>query len=188
MAECWLKTNRRALCLGTIIPAVIFLLGLGIFSWRWPEWSLITSITRILGGSMMAFGALMVTFLLAGMFRPRVAYKEGNLLLYLRDGPPIEVPIEIVEVFFRGQGPSHVGQGAVSEAETSNIVIRLAEKAEEWHKVQVKPALGEWCEGYITLRGAWCQPIDREALEHLNSKLVLTKRQLKAEQENSAVA
>ena len=136
----------------------------------------------------MAFGALMVSFLVAGMFRPRVGYAAGNLLVYLRDGAPIEIPIEIVEVFFRGQGPSHVGKGAVSEAETSNIVIRLAEKAEEWHKGSVKPALGQWCEGYITLHGAWCEPIDREALENLNSRLVLTKRQLKADQEDAVTS
>ena len=181
MAECWLKTNRRALLLGTIFPAIILLLGLGLFVWRWPEWTMLTGLTRIFGGLMVSFGVVMIGFLVAGMFRPRVGYEKGNLLVYLRDGAPLRVPLEIVEVFFRGQGPSHVGSGPIEQAETSNIVIRLAEKAEEWHKVSVKPALGHWCEGYITLHGAWCEPIDREALEHLNSRLVLTKRQLKAE-------
>ena len=181
MAECWLKTNRRALLMGTFLPICLSIVGFLLLAWRWPEWTALTTIARAFGGLLTIFGTTMTGLLIAGMFRPRVAYESGHLLVYLRDSRPIRVPLEIVEVFFRGQGPSNLGQGAIKEAEISNIVIRIAEKADEWQKVDVKPALGHWCEGYITLNGAWCERIDREALEHLNSRLVLTKRQLKAD-------
>ena len=44
------------------------------------------------------------------------------------------------------------------ELETSTIVVRLAEAAAEWRFREVKPALGAWCDGYIT------KPIRYQAL------------------------
>ena len=54
---------------------------------------------------------------------------------------------------------------------SSNLVIRLDEKATDWHEVEVKPALGRWSEGYVTIHGTWCEPLTLEVLQHLNVRL-----------------
>ena len=78
-----------------------------------------------------------------------------------------------------GQGPAKFGHGKIPETEAQNVVVRLAEAATEWHHREVKPALGHWCDGYVTLRGAWCEPIDADVLERLNKRLVTVKRELR---------
>jgi len=107
--------------------------------------------------------------------------------VYLGAARPFRLPIEVVEVFFLGQAPSMVhkdgdpfdDQGPT----TSTIVVRLAEKASEWQQRDVRPMLGHWCEGYITLRGTWCQPITEELVRTLNHRLVEVKREQKRERE-----
>jgi hypothetical protein len=52
-----------------------------------------------------------------------------------------------------------------------NLVARLSQKAPEWEKVDVKPAIGRWCEGYVTIRGMWCEPLNGEVVRRLNRRL-----------------
>jgi hypothetical protein len=35
----------------------------------------------------------------------------------------------------------------------------------------VKPAFGNWSEGYVTVRGTWCEPLDSEVVRRLNRRL-----------------
>jgi hypothetical protein len=115
--------------------------------------------------------------------RPRLAYSSGKLLVFLQDGEPIAVPIDIVECFFLGQGASLLPralEGPRGEAgEAATIVVRLAEAAVEWSHRDVLPALGHWCEGYITIRGTWCEPINQELVAGLNQKLIAAHRSVR---------
>ena len=90
------------------------------------------------------------------------------------------VPIEIVECFFLGQGASELPKLQGREPETQNVVIRLAESASEWKHRDVRPSFGQWCEGYITIRGAWCEPITPELMKRLNQRLVEVQHERKA--------
>jgi hypothetical protein len=90
------------------------------------------------------------------------------------------VPIDIVEVFFLGQGPSELPKLHGREPETQNVIIRLAESATNWKHRDVKPAIGLWCEGYITIRGSWCEPITPEIMRKLNHRLAEIQRERKA--------
>jgi hypothetical protein len=83
----------------------------------------------------------------------------------------VSVPVEIVEAFFLGQGPAHLPPVDGKPAESVNLIARLSQKAPEWAKVRVKPALGQWCEGYVTIRGTWCEPLDGEVIRRLNRRL-----------------
>src|SRR2546426_1066411 len=65
------------------------------------------------------------------------------------------------------------------DPETANILIRLTESATEWKHRDVSPKFAHWCESYITLSGAWCEPIDGEALRRLNRRLVEVQREQK---------
>jgi hypothetical protein len=119
---------------------------------------------------------------------PRIAYEPGELLVFVEMHRATRVPIEIVECFFLGQGPSELPKLAGREAETANVVVRLAEAASEWKHREIKPAFGQWCEGYITIRGAWCEPINRDLLQRLNHRLAEVQRECKAAQARDSAA
>jgi len=180
MSEVWLRNNRRALLVGMILPGLWLAIGLAALA------------TSLASGqawwvtAMAAIVSLLPMWLLAGLVlalsRPRLAYEEGELLVYVDAYRPTRVPIEIVEVFFLGQGPSELPKLAGREPETQNVVVRLAESAADWKRREVRPALGQWCEGYITLRGAWCEPITREVMQRLNRRLAEVHRERKTVQ------
>jgi hypothetical protein len=176
--EIWLRTNRRALTTMMGPPALLLVGSLaGLI------WSLATHQSGFIS-VMCGLFVLMLLWLFAGltsaMFQPRVAYQAGELLVYLEFGKATRVPIDIVEVFFLGQGPSELPKIKGREPETQNVIIRLAESATEWKHRDMKPAIGMWCEGYITIRGSWCEPITPEIMRQLNHRLVEIQRERKA--------
>jgi hypothetical protein len=167
--EVWLKTNRRALLLGLVLPVVVSAIGLGGLIWATrsgQHWGL--QVVMLL---VAAVGLWMVGELAFALTRPRVGYEEGDLLVFLEPGRATRVPINIVEVFFLGQGPGGLPKLKGREPETQNVIIRLAESATDWKHREIKPALGQWCEGYITIRGSWCEPITPGLMRELNRKL-----------------
>ena len=89
---------------------------------------------------------------------------------------PIRVPIEVVECFFLGQGPADI-PAADSELQATNVIVRLAEVATQWHRVRVTRSLGHWCDGYITVRGMWCEPLDVKLVNRMNKRLAEAKKQ-----------
>jgi hypothetical protein len=175
MAEIWLKTNRRALALGTALPAVVAVAGGTGLAWTMAtgkHWLL-----QLVFLVMTATPVWMIGELLYAITRPRVGYERGELLVFLEPARPIRVPIDIVEVFFLGQGPSVLPKLKGREPETQNVIIRLAESATEWKHREVRPTFGQWCEGYITIRGSWCEPITPALLRRLNQRLAEIQRE-----------
>jgi hypothetical protein len=174
MREVWLKTNRRALLLGLVFPGV------------WLVAALASLALSVSSGQPWYFSAVclalalpplwMVVGLSYALLCPRIAYEAGELLVFVEMHRATRVPIEIVECFFLGQGPSELPKLAGREPETSNVVVRLAEAAGDWKHREIKPAFGQWCEGYITIRGAWCEPISRDLLQRLNRRLAEVQR------------
>lgn len=130
------------------------------------------------GWLAVAIGLMAVFSLLWHLFRPRIAYSDGHVLFYLRYGGPIAVPIEVVEAFFLGQGPADLPAGRAPEAESTNLIARIAERAQEWKAVDVKPVFGTWCDGYVTLRGAWVEPLTEDLVRRINHQLAVAKREL----------
>ncbi len=172
--EIWLATNRRAILVGLAAAGLATLLLAATAYWTHSaavRWVALT-------GAIATAG---LTLLLVGWLRiPRLAYRDGVLQVYLRGFDAIEVPIQHVECFFRGQGESLVGRAlpdAVQPPQASTIVVRLAEAAEEYQRREVRRQLGGWCEGYITIRGTWCEPINADLLTRLNRRLTDVHRQ-----------
>jgi hypothetical protein len=178
MRECWLRTNRRALALGMAPPAVFALAaGAGL------AWSVVSGqhwVVQLVLLIATAGPLWMIAELVYAVTRPRIAYDQGELLVYLEPTRPTSIPIDIVEVFFLGQGPSELPKLQGKEPETQNVIIRLAESASEWKHRDVRPAFGHWCEGYITIRGSWCEPITPNLMRGLNQRLSEAHRQRKA--------
>ena len=165
MAAVWLKTNRRALGLGMILPAAIAAVGLAM-ALVWEH-----AAARVGGGLLALVGLSTVGLLAWQMRQPRLAYEPGFLLVYLRGGGPVRVPLEVVEGFLLGQAPSMIAGRQHEQSESASVVVRLADAATEWKRVDVKPALGKWCEGYITIRGTWCEPLNVKVVQRLNALL-----------------
>jgi hypothetical protein len=139
---------------------------------------------RLVGWALVAASLLLLVGLLRQFARPRIAYRDGQVLFHLRAGPPVAVPREIVEAFFLGQGPAYLPRMHAPDAETVNLVARLSQKAPEWMHVAVKPALGHWCDGYVTIRGTWCEPLTGEVIRRLNARL----RELRAADQSAPAA
>ncbi len=179
MRECWLKPNRRALLVGCLLPSFAGALGIGMMlvSARQSVWGITGLIT---GGLLLSAAVTIVAGLLALTLIPRVAFAHGHVLVYLRGHRPYKLPLDVVECFFQGQGPAGMKLRGRQQTKTTNVVIRIAERATQWHHRPVKESLGEWQNGYITIRGTWSEPITEEKLRELNSKLAQAKRRLRS--------
>jgi hypothetical protein len=167
MYETWLRPNRRAIWFGCLPLAVIAIAAWSIVraTDQHPSW------LRWVGAVVAALGVGMIVVLLRQLLRPRIAYRDGEILFYLQLGPPIAVPVNIVEAFFLGQGPAIFTGGMPTRHETVNLVARLSQREAEWARREVKPALGNWCDGYVTVRGTWCEPLDGNIIRRLNKRL-----------------
>ena len=172
--EVWVRSNSRAMIIGLTAPLLLVILGLAIAL----DWTGESQPWRpIVGFGLASVGGLLT--LVLGWFSrlPRLAYDGEALLVYLRSGVPIRVPIDAVECFFLGAGLVPLPGHANREVQISTLVVRLAERATDWHSMEVKPALGAWCGGYITLRGTWCEPLSVDFVNRLNARLSAVQRE-----------
>ncbi len=172
--EIWLRTNARALLFGMVPPALFALMGVlllvGLPGREPPDW------LRIVGTGVLVLSLVVLGALAWQIRQPRMAYRPGKLLLWLRPGGPIEVPLEVVECFLLGQAPSLLPGKRQRESKSSALVVRIADRAAEWHQQEVKPQLGQWCDGYITIRGTWCEPLNVDVVNRLNQRLAEVSR------------
>jgi hypothetical protein len=88
------------------------------------------------------------------------------------------VPIELVECFLLGQGPTWLPGKKYAKTETVTLVVRLAERAVEWSHRSTHPMLGTWCDGYITIRGTWCEPLSLDLVNRLNQRLAEVQQEI----------
>ncbi|RIK86368.1 MAG: hypothetical protein DCC67_02795 [Planctomycetota bacterium] len=165
MTEHWLAPNRRALT-AALVPAG-GLVAAGVAAALAFE----PLLMRLAGGALAAGGLVAVIGLVSQLVRPRIGYRDGLVVFNLRAGAGIATPVEIVEAFFLGQGPAHVPSLRGETGESVNLVARLSQKAPQWADVEVKPALGRWHGGYVTIRGAWCEPLNNDVIRRLNRRL-----------------
>jgi hypothetical protein len=170
--EIWLRRNRRvaailAVCCTLALAMALFVTAISS-----------SGVMRALSGG--AAGISLVALVAIGVRsrQPRLTYCDGGLEVHLTGGRPVRVPIDVVECFFLGQGPSWLPRMLFgSRLETATLIVRLAESAVEWrHREDIHPRLGHWCEGYITIRGTCCEPLSGELVASLNRRLVEVHR------------
>jgi hypothetical protein len=176
MFETWLRPNRRAVLLGCVPPLILAMIGVWV---ALPGSDSPGGLLLWLGFALILISLGMIGLLVAQLRRPRIAFRDGNVLFYVRSGPPIGVPAQYVEAFFLGQGPAHL-PGVSKQPETVNLVARISQRQTEWSRQEVKQALGNWCDGYVTIRGAWCEPLGTELVRKLNRRLKEVKDDLEA--------
>ncbi len=173
MRETWLRTNRRLLWMGMILPAA--LIGIGLVM-ALNSGIAASSPVRGIGFVVLSVGLLLLGLIAVQLRIPRLGYANGELLAYLRAGTPIRVPIEYVECLFLSSGCGQLPGSGAANVPLRNLVIRLSEKATNFHRREVKPALGSWEDGYITINGAWCEPLNVDVARHLNDRLAEVQR------------
>lgn len=179
MRQVWLRQNTAALMFGIVPATMVAFVGLSLtgllvpIDHPWIHW---------VGWTLLIPGGVLATLLFVEVFRPRLSYVDGKLLVHVRAGPPYRVPIEIVECFLLGQGPSLLSGKKNRNRETVTLVIRLAERADDWVQRETKPALAGWCGGHITLRGTWCEPLDVKLVNRLNARLDEVQRAWRKQQ------
>lgn len=175
MREVWLKNNARMFQFAGLLAAMLSLVGAVLLL---SFWSAESAAGRVVGISIMA-GAALGGLVVAAMSRvPRLAYENGRLLAFVHGATPVRVPIEFVECFLMGQGPSLLPGEKHARTETTTLVIKLSDRAEEWSHRAVDYRLAAWCDSYITLRGTWSEPLDLALVRRLNERLVEVQRQL----------
>jgi hypothetical protein len=168
MHETWLKPNRRAMGFACVPPVLLGTIGM---------WMLVGNpagdryVWRGIGALLLFAAMALLAMLIRQLLRPRIAYRDGHVLFYLRSGRPFEVPARFVEAFFLGQGPAKLPGRVAPREETVNLVARLSQRQTEWAQQLVKPALGQWCDGYVTIRGTWCEPLGPDVIRRLNRRL-----------------
>src|SRR5690349_2728496 len=131
MHEIWLHTNRRLLLLGMILPVALIVIGLIVLATKPLD---AAAGLQIVGWFLLGGGAFLFA-IFAWQFRlPRLARTDGTLLVYMRMGPPFRLPVEIVECFFLGTGGAQLPGKGGDDVPIRNLVIRLAEKAVDYHE------------------------------------------------------
>lgn len=173
MREVWLKSNSRALLMSILPVALVetfalLVAVLGGFVFDNP-------VLMWCGGLVWVVSSIVLVGLVLQWSQPRIARDGEYVLLFVRGGLPVRVPLNLVEGFLLGQGPTMLA-GPSHELETANLVIKLADKAEEFQKVEVKSTIASWCNSYVTIRGTWCEPLSVEIVNRLNMRLYEAKR------------
>lgn len=174
MTEVWLRSNRRILLLTMALVGCGGGLAAAAAVSQFPP-------LRALGWCGGAVAGAVMVGLVQQALRPRIAYRPGFVLFFLRVGRPIAVPQDVVEAFFLGQGPAHLPGRRRRKEETVNLVARLAQRATPWQRQEVRPALGSWCDGYVTIRGTWSEPLNLELVGRLNRRLSEVSRRRQPE-------
>lgn len=164
MYEVWLAPNRRVLAMALVPVGLLAGAGIAVLTKNPPPG------VRVVVSCLLVLMLTLAVGLVLQWLKPRIAYRDGKVLFYLRARAPIGVPVEVVEAFFIGQGPAML-PGTAEQSETVNLVARLSQRAPEWAQQDVKRALGHWCEGYVTIRGTWCEPLTGDVIRRLNRRL-----------------
>jgi hypothetical protein len=173
MTERWLHPNRRVQLCELALVLLVAVAGVW-FGWRNGH----DTGPQAIGLLMIAGGAAVAFWILVQMTRPRIGYRDGQLLVNLRMVGALTVPIQHVECFFLGQSSAPLPGGAKWNSRVSTVVVRLSESASQWSHRDVLPVLGKWTDGYITIYGTSCEPLDVQRVNQLNRRLREVQRSL----------
>jgi hypothetical protein len=172
--ETWLRPNRRVLFVSLVGSLV--LIGLACWLFQFPE-----PIYYWTGACLLPCAVLLAIRIFFRAARRRLAYKTGALLVDLGRRQPISVPIDQVECFFLGSSKTTLSGVWGLQSRAVSVVVRLAEKAVDFHDRPVSPRLGSWNDGYITIRGSWCEPVSPALIAKLNKRLTEAQKSMHPE-------
>lgn len=176
MSQILLRNNRRAATLPVLCGLALTAASGVLIRLGWTHGD-----SLVFGVSIACLGlALVLNALTLIWYRQnRLEIVGDSLRVGMNLGRGELVPLDAVECFFIGQsaGPLHASTTADgSRIENVTVVVRLAERAKHWHCRSVNSRLGIWADGYITVFGLWCEPIDGDFVKQMNHQLAAAKR------------
>jgi hypothetical protein len=170
MSECWLRPNRRMLRVAALATIVTIVAG-GLIG------SLVgTTAGNWFGGGLAGAAVLLAVATVRAAVPPRISLCGGALAVVSGPLASAELPLDDVEAFFLGQGPVVLPLLGEQSARCTNLVVRIAQRAEHVHAGDVAPWVGDWSDGYFVIRGTWCEPLDTALAVRLNERLAVAKQ------------
>jgi hypothetical protein len=131
------------------------------------------------GFGLLSLGAMACILALAAAAistRPRISERGNCLWLRVRWFGAEAAPFESVEGFLLGTGELPVSIGG-RPVEAATLVIKLADAAQDLADRPTNRALAGWCDHYVRLRGAFCEPLDLALVNSLNERLAKARRE-----------
>ncbi|MFN9272467.1 MAG: hypothetical protein ACK6DO_05485 [Planctomycetia bacterium] len=179
VADVWLRGNVRpvlglgavAAIVGAGLTAAVFLAGA-----QAPGKWFVSAYWLVAAGFVAA--------LAAAAMRPRLVHrvdsKSDNVLeVRLAPGAAHAVPLEVIECFFMGSQRLEPAEAVADDQPTHRVgtlVMRVAERAEDWQARPTFAPWGTWQDGAIVFDGRWCEPLSVELARRLSARLVDAKR------------
>lgn len=167
MNETWLHANRRL-----AIPLVILLdlaatgVAAAVFIYGWgTTWGMIAFALAVGVLGLVVPGLFFVSCL------PRISFDGRSVKLGVRFGLPVSVPVEFVEAFLLGKGPTYLPGYDDYRTEATTLIVKLADRAAEFEKLETNLRIAAWCGHYVTFRGTWTEPLSVELVNRLNERL-----------------
>jgi hypothetical protein len=173
--DVWLQGNRRLIYPMFVLPILLAILGITLIALTWDRYIWLSAV----GVLIIAVSVLLSISIMFYAYTMRIACDGKNLLLYIQESKPVAVPLEIVECFFLGSGITAMPGSPNREIQTKNIVVRIAERATDWAHRDMPLEVGKWCEGHVTIRGLYCEPLTVDKVQELNVKLYEAHQLLK---------
>jgi hypothetical protein len=193
--EVWLRGNVRPLLAAVAGVLLAGLVGLAMLVLAGGAALLLIAATVVL--TVVAAGGGLLVMLASA---PRLT-RAGEVAV-VRLGPwhRDEVPLEIMECFFLGSaglgrrlivgscdergeepvGSATGGDGDEHRRRRSTLVIRLAERARDFHDRSAALPWGGWAGGAIVFDGMWCEQLSPALVRDLTGRLVAAQREVKA--------
>lgn len=169
LREVWLRPNRRLFAVCLLLLAAIAGASVVVAFAPWA------SALRVGGVVLLALALAGMAACVYGWYQPRLAVADHELLVYLRPGAPLRVPLEQVEGFLLQRAASGL-PGRFGRRQAQALVIRLSERWERLQQSPLRSPLGMWCGHYITIYGAWCEPLSVALAQRLNERLDSARR------------
>ncbi len=174
MSEIWLRPNRRVLAIGFIYPALLAFIGSACcFAQMWYRES---SWPTLVGLGLWAPAGYLFAVTVYSLRLPRLELASGQLRVYLGRSRPEYIPIESVDCILAGQSNLSLRSKGIEDARTSTLILRLSDAVEARHGEDVRGRYGHRDREYVTLYGAWCEPIDERLIRRLNRQLVAAQQ------------
>ncbi len=176
--EVWLRGNVRP---GVAVGLVSTISGVGVIA-----------AAAAFGLSSWLVGGLAVVVILAlvnagvavwSASQPRLARADDALEVRLAPWQIERVPLEVVECIFRGSDPivRPGGEAESPQFRVGTVVVRLAERAKAWHRRPTFRQWGTWDDGHLVIDGRWCEPLTRDTVQGIATRLLEAKREVAAE-------
>lgn len=175
--EVWLRGNIRPGVAGVVIVSVAGAAAMAVAA--------VCGLSLWIVGAILAVTVFVVANVAIATWvvsRPRLTRAGLFLEVRLAPGQFQRVPLEVIECIFRGSD-AIVRPGEETDAarfRVGTLVVRLAERATQWHHRYTFRPWGTWEDGHIVIDGRWCEPLSIDTVRAVATRLLEAKREVAA--------